>query len=36
MKNPEFVAKNDNWIDLLYGKLFFDEKFIATMGENHK
>lgn len=36
MQNPELSSKNDNWIDLLYGKLLFDEKFIATMGETSK
>ena len=34
LNNKELIAKNDNWIDLLYGKLQFDEQYLRLLGEN--
>jgi len=33
LNNKELIAKNDNWIDLLYGKLQFDEQYLRLLGE---
>lgn len=36
LKNPELAAKKDNWIDLLYNKLQFNEKYLQLLGKSNK